>query len=51
MNKAAISLGLRRPGREGNHSPQVHVKVNNEWKYTSIETNVDLLSYRYFGVN
>jgi hypothetical protein len=43
-------MGLRWPGREANHSPQSDAKVN-EWSYTSTDTNVDLLSYRYFGVN
>jgi hypothetical protein len=43
-------LELRRPGRKSNHSLQSDAKVN-KWSYTSTDTNVDLLIYRYFGVN
>ena len=50
MDNAVISTGLRRPSREVNLSPQSDAKVN-EWSYTSTDTNVDLLSYGYFGVN
>jgi hypothetical protein len=30
-----LSLGIRRPGREGDHSPQFNAKVKNAWSYTS----------------
>jgi hypothetical protein len=31
----AISLEVKRPGREANHSPPSTAKVKNEWGYTS----------------
>jgi hypothetical protein len=31
-----LSLGLRLPGREANHSPPSNVEVKNAWSYTSI---------------
>jgi hypothetical protein len=31
----ALSLGLRRPGREANHSPPSSAEVKNAWSYTS----------------
>jgi hypothetical protein len=30
----ALSLGVKRPGREADHLPSSCVKVNNEWRYT-----------------
>jgi hypothetical protein len=30
-----LSLGVKRPGREANHSPPSSVEVKNEWSYTS----------------
>lgn len=44
-------MGLRRPSRrEANLPSQSDAKVN-EWSYNSTDTNVDLLSYRYFGMS
>jgi hypothetical protein len=31
----ALSLGLKRPGRESDHSPPFSAEVKNEWSYTS----------------
>jgi hypothetical protein len=31
----ALSLGVKRPGREADHSPPSSAKVKNEWSYTS----------------
>jgi hypothetical protein len=31
----AHSLGIKRPGREADHSPPSSVEVKNAWKYTS----------------
>jgi len=31
----AFSLGIKRPGREGNHSPPSSADVKNAWSYTS----------------
>jgi hypothetical protein len=31
----ALSLGVRRPGREGGHSPLSSAEVKNAWSYTS----------------
>jgi len=30
-----LSLGLKWPGREANHSPQSSAEVRNAWRYTS----------------
>jgi hypothetical protein len=30
----ALSLGVKRPGREAEHSPPSSVEVNNTWSYT-----------------
>jgi hypothetical protein len=35
MVPGALSLGLKRPGREADHSPPSSAKVNNVWSYTS----------------
>jgi hypothetical protein len=31
----ALSLGVKLPGREANHSPPSSAEVKNEWSYTS----------------
>jgi hypothetical protein len=31
----ALSLGVKRPGREADHSPQFSAEVKNAWSYTS----------------
>jgi hypothetical protein len=31
----ALSLGVKRPGREADHSPQSSAEVKNAWRYTS----------------
>jgi hypothetical protein len=31
----ALSLGLKRPGREADHSPPSSAEVKNAWSYTS----------------
>jgi hypothetical protein len=31
----AVSLGVKRPGREADHSPATSAKVKNTWIYTS----------------
>jgi hypothetical protein len=31
----ALSLGLKRPGREADHSPPYSAEVKNAWSYTS----------------
>jgi hypothetical protein len=31
----ALSLGVKRPGREADHSPPFSAEVKNEWSYTS----------------
>jgi hypothetical protein len=31
----ALSVGVKRPGREANHSPPSSSEVKNEWSYTS----------------
>jgi hypothetical protein len=31
----AISLGVKRPGREADHSPPSSTDVKNAWRYTS----------------
>jgi hypothetical protein len=30
-----LSLGVKRPGREADHSPSYSVEVKNAWSYTS----------------
>jgi hypothetical protein len=32
---AALSLGIKRPGREADHSPPSSAEVKNAWSYTS----------------
>jgi hypothetical protein len=32
----ALSLGIKRPGREGDHSPPSTAEVKYAWSYTSI---------------
>jgi hypothetical protein len=34
--QGALSLGVKRPGREAHHSPPVSVEVKNTWIYTSM---------------
>jgi len=31
----ALSLGVKRAGREADHSPQSSAEVKNKWRYTS----------------
>jgi hypothetical protein len=33
--KGVLSLGIKRPGREADHSPPSSVEVNIVWSYTS----------------
>jgi hypothetical protein len=35
MGNRAISLGLKRPGHEADHSPPSSADVKNAWSYTS----------------
>jgi hypothetical protein len=37
---AAISLGVKRPGREADHSPPSSDKVKNAWRYASTDPYV-----------
>jgi hypothetical protein len=32
----ALSLGVKRPGREADHSPPSSAEVKNTWSYTSL---------------
>jgi hypothetical protein len=34
----ALSLGVKRPGREADHSPPTSAEVKNAWSYTSTPT-------------
>jgi hypothetical protein len=36
----ALSLGIKRPGREADHSPPSSAEVKNAWSYTSTPRNV-----------
>jgi hypothetical protein len=36
----ALSLGVKRPGREADHSPPSSAEVKNTWSYTSTPTYV-----------
>jgi len=36
MVTGALSVGVKRPGREADHSPTSSAKVKNAWCYTSI---------------
>jgi hypothetical protein len=36
---AALSLGVKRPGREADHSPPSSAEVKNAWNYTSTPPN------------
>jgi hypothetical protein len=36
MDTRALSLGVKRPGREADHSPPSSTDVKNAWSYTSI---------------
>jgi hypothetical protein len=38
----ALSLGVKRPGREVNHSPPSSAEVKNEWSYTSTSQYVSM---------
>jgi hypothetical protein len=40
MGTGALSLGVKRPGREADHSPPCSTDVKNEWSYTSISQYV-----------
>jgi hypothetical protein len=40
----ALSLGVKRPGRESDHSPPLSAEVKNAWSYTSTP------SIRFHGV-
>jgi hypothetical protein len=35
MGTGALSLGVKRPGREADHSPPSNAEVKNAWSYTS----------------
>jgi hypothetical protein len=35
MGKEGSFPGIKRPGREADHSPQSSAEVNNTWSYTS----------------
>jgi len=35
-----LSLGVKRPGREANHSPPSRAQVKKSWSYTSIPTYI-----------
>jgi hypothetical protein len=34
-HQGGLSLGVKRPGREADHSPPTSAKVQNAWSYTS----------------
>jgi len=40
MALGALTPGLKRPGREANHSPPSNAEVKNKWSYTSTPTYV-----------
>jgi hypothetical protein len=40
----AVSLGVKRSGREADHSPPSSAKVKNAWSYTSIPQYVFMAS-------
>jgi hypothetical protein len=33
--RGALSLGVKRPGREADHSPPASAEIKNAWVYTS----------------
>jgi hypothetical protein len=35
MGTSALSLGVKRSGREADHSPPSRAEVKNAWRYTS----------------
>jgi hypothetical protein len=35
MGTRALSLGVKQPGREADHSPPSSAEIKNEWSYTS----------------
>jgi hypothetical protein len=37
-----LSLGVKRPGREANHSPPSSAEIKNAWSYTSTLPNRSL---------
>jgi hypothetical protein len=43
--RGAISPGIKRPGREANHSPSSSTEFKNAWSYTSIHTNIFMAWY------
>jgi hypothetical protein len=46
----ALSLGIKRPGREADHSPPSSAEVQNAWRYTStplIRLHSVVLSYHH----
>jgi hypothetical protein len=34
--QAALSLGIKRPGRQADHSPPSSAEIKNAWSYTSV---------------
>jgi hypothetical protein len=36
MGTGALSLGLKRPGREADHSPTSSAEIKNAWSYTAL---------------
>jgi len=35
VSRTALSLGVKRPEREANHSPPSRAEIENAWSYTS----------------
>jgi len=42
MEPGALSLGVKRPGREADHSPPSSAEVKNAWSYTSVKAQGQL---------
>jgi len=40
-----LSLGVKRPGREGDHSPPSSAEIKNAWSYTSTPPYVFMVWY------
>jgi hypothetical protein len=40
-----LSLGVKRPGRETDHSPLSSAEVNNAWSYTSTLTQYAFMAW------
>jgi hypothetical protein len=45
MGTGGFSLGLKRPGREAQHSPSASAEVKNAWSYSSTPQHVFMAWY------